>query len=133
MPPKGTDKVKSKEQVVDPDGVEANVEVKVELVTGEKDAHNLEFHTKAEAAWSEVTAKFPDIESEAPLIIPEGGSQLPVCQKDLEAALKATRDTYVCGVNFAWANPLFSVVPGVPVHMPAVMQVRDNMAREPRA
>ena len=29
MPPKGTHKVKSKEQVADPDGVEANAEVKV--------------------------------------------------------------------------------------------------------
>ena len=29
MPPKGADKVTSKGQVVDPDGVEANAEVKV--------------------------------------------------------------------------------------------------------
>ena len=58
---------------------------------------------------------------------------MPFCQKNLEAALKATRDTYVCGINFAWANHLCSAAPGVPVHMSAVKQVRGNVFREPCA
>ena len=37
----------------------------------------------------------------------------------------------MCGTNFAWANALFSATPGVPVRMPAVKQVRDNVFREP--
>ena len=133
MPPKGTKKAKSKEQVADPGGAGAGVEVKVELVTGEKGAQNLGCHTEVQAAWSEVTAKFTGIESEDPLSIAEGGSQRPFSQTDLEAALKATRDTYVCGINFAWVNALFSAAPGVPVRMPAVKQVRDNVFREPCA
>ena len=108
-------------------------DVKVELVTGEKDAQNLDLHTEVQAAWSEVTAKFPGIESEDPLSIADGGSQVPFCQRDLKAALKKTGDTYVCGMNFAWANALFSVTPGVPVRMSAVKQVRDNVFREPCA
>ena len=130
MPPKGTNKAKSKEQVADPGGAGAGVEVKVELVTGEKDAQNLGFHTEVQAAWSEVTAKFTGIESEDPLSITEGGSHTPFSQTDLEAALQATRDTHVCGINFAWVNALFSAAPGVPVRMPAVKQVRDNVLRE---
>ena len=134
MPPKGAKKAKTKAKGADPGGTgDSCGDVKVELVTGEKDAQNLDFHTEVQAAWNEVTAKFTDIESEGPLSIAEGGSQTPFSQKDLKAALKATGDTYVCGINFAWVNALFSATPGVPVRMSAVKQVRDNVFREPCA
>ena len=41
----------------DPGGAGAGVEVKVELVTGEKDAQNLGVHTDAQVAWGAVAAK----------------------------------------------------------------------------
>ena len=87
MPPKGAAKKdKTKEEGAD---LGACGDVKVELVVGEKDAQNLDFHTELQGAWSEVTAKFTGIEGEDPLSIAEGGSQRPFSQKDLKAALKA--------------------------------------------
>ena len=73
MPPKGANKAKSKEQVADPGGAEAGVEVNAGLVTGEQGAQNLGFHTEVQVAWSEVTARFTGLESEDPLSIAARG------------------------------------------------------------
>ena len=68
MPPKGGVKRKT-----EPTSEGASKKIKVQLVEGEQDAQNLDFHSKSQAAWAVVTAKFPDIESEAPLKIIEWG------------------------------------------------------------
>ena len=81
-----------------------------------------------------MNAKFPGIEDENPLKIAEGGVQAPFCQKDLVDALKTgnVKATYTCGINFAWVNATYSATPGIPVRMPAVEALRDNVFREPK-
>eukprot|EP00974_Lingulodinium_polyedra_P059554 5736453-Lingulodinium_polyedra.AAC.1 len=62
MPPKGSKKTTEPTSVA-----QTPKDIKVELVKGERDAQNLYFHSMAQAAWTDVTTKFPGIESENPL------------------------------------------------------------------
>ena len=43
-----------------------NGNIKVQLVEGEQDAQNLDFHSKVQAAWAILVTKWPDIENEPP-------------------------------------------------------------------
>ena len=83
MPPRGS----TKEQAESSSGVSAakmqkktevgEGGVSVQLVEGEQDAQNLDFHSKVQAAWAIVVTTWPDIENEPPLKIAEGGVQAP--------------------------------------------------------
>ena len=95
----------------------------VQLVEAEQDAQNLDLHSMVQAAWAILVTKWPDIENEPPLKIADGGAQAPYCQKDMDAALLKDKNTYVCGINFAWVSQTYSAAPGVPVRMVAVNQV----------
>ena len=92
MPPKGSGKPKSMVQArtsAPPLATEGRSKgLVIELAGGEKDAHNLSFHTQVQEAIDVISDKFPGIVEKGPLTIAEGGSQAPFKQTNLEQALQ---------------------------------------------
>ncbi len=145
MPPKGSKrksldqepepKAKSKPKGADKDCI---TEIEVQLKLGESDAQNVPFTTDVLQAWEKVQGHrvFHGIVGKNPIKLGDiGGIQAQFEHKAFQHVFAHAEDgsksTYVCGINLAWIDFVWTATPCIPVRLGAVKQLVQTIFAKP--